>query len=182
LALKSPYQWFQIENAPRTSVPVLTGPGSDSIPVSRIEPKHSLVAKSHVEALPVTRVLIIDDDDVARELLSSTLKQAGYQVIELASAIGATRAIFEHNVDAVVVDVMLPDISGDKLARVLRENSRGQSLGIVLVSSRPVQELQELAAGARADGVVAKANVRSGLVATVTRAVERRSRRVAAPR
>lgn len=163
-------------------MPAATSTGADSIPVSHTEPKHSLVAKREVEASPATRVLIIDDDDVARELLSSTLKQAGHQVFELASAIGATRVIFEHNVDAVVVDVMLPDISGDKLARVLRENSRGQGLGIVLVSSRPVQELQELAAGAKADGVVAKANIRSGLVATVVRAVQRRSQRLAAPK
>ena len=178
----SPYQWLYIDEDSRTSIPAASRAGADSIPVSRVEPKHSLLAKKQVEASPATRVLIIDDDDVARELLSSTLKQAGHQVIELASAIGATRAIFEHNVDAVVVDVMLPDISGDKLARVLRENSRGQWLGIVLVSSRPVQELQELAAGARADGVVAKANIRSGLAATVARAVQRRAQRVAAPR
>jgi len=126
------------------------------------------------------RVLIIDDDDVARELLSSTLKQVGHQVFELATAIGATRAIFEHDVDAVVVDVMLPDISGDKLARVLRKNSRGSRLGIVLVSSRPLAELQALAQVAQADGVVPKANIRSGLGAAVTDACMRR--RSAPPR
>jgi len=34
------------------------------------------------------RILIIDDDDVARELLSGTLKQSGHHVFELATAIG----------------------------------------------------------------------------------------------
>ena len=46
------------------------------------------------------RILIIDDDDVVRELLSSTLKRGNHHVVELATAIGATRAIFEHDIDA----------------------------------------------------------------------------------
>ena len=122
------------------------------------------------------RILIIDDDDVARELLSSTLKRAGHSVFELATAIGATRAIFEHDIDAVVVDVMLPDISGDKLARVLRQNSRGPTLGIVLVSSRPIDELKALALVAQADGVVPKSNIRGGLETAITQACARRAR------
>jgi CheY-like chemotaxis protein len=120
------------------------------------------------------RILIIDDDDIARELLCSTLKRLGHEVHELATAIGATRAIFQHNIDAVVVDVMLPDISGDKLARVLRQNPRGQSLAIVLVSSRPIDELRALALVAQADGVVPKSNIRGGLEAALTQAYQRR--------
>lgn len=119
------------------------------------------------------RILIIDDDDVARELLSSTLKKGGHEVFELATAIGATRAIFQYDIDAVVVDVMLPDISGDKLARVLRNNPRGSSLGIVLVSSRPIDELRALATVAQADGVLPKSDIRSMLNSTVLQACKR---------
>ncbi len=122
------------------------------------------------------RILIIDDDDVARELLSSTLKHASHQVFELATAIGATRAIFEHDIDAVVVDVNLPDISGDKLARVLRQNPRGSALGIVLVSSRPIEELRALAMVAQADAVLSKSDIRTRLEAAVMQACQRRVR------
>jgi DNA-binding response OmpR family regulator len=122
------------------------------------------------------RILIIDDDDIARELLTSTLKRAGHEVFELATAIGATRAIFEHDIDAVVVDVNLPDISGDKLARVLRKNSRGSQLGIVLVSSLPIDELRALAMVAQADAVLSKSDIRARLEASVERACQRRVR------
>jgi DNA-binding response OmpR family regulator len=122
------------------------------------------------------RILIIDDDDIARELLCSTLKRNGHEIYELATAIGATRAIFQYNIDAVVVDVNLPDISGDKLARVLRQNPRGQSLAIVLVSSRPIEELRALALVAQADGVVPKSNIRGGLETAITQACQRRMR------
>lgn len=120
------------------------------------------------------RVLVIDDDDVARELLMSTLERGGHTVFDLPSAIGATRMIAEHQIDVVVVDVMLPDISGDKLARLLRQNPRGSKLGIVLVSSRPLHELTPLAAAADADAVVQKGQIRTHLVTTVTSAFLRR--------
>jgi DNA-binding response OmpR family regulator len=122
------------------------------------------------------RILIIDDDDIVRELLCSTLKRLGHAVYELATAIGATRVIFENAIDAVVVDVNLPDISGDKLARVLRKNSRGAALGIVLVSSLPLDELRALALVAQADSVLSKSNIRAGLEPAVMQACQRRVR------
>lgn len=115
------------------------------------------------------RVLVIDDDDIARELLASTLEADGHDVFELPSAIGASREIYRNEIDAVVLDVMMPDINGDKLARLLRGNSRGGALVIVLVSSRPLEELEGLARAAGADAVVAKEHIRKELVAALLR-------------
>lgn len=120
------------------------------------------------------KILVIDDDDIAREVLCSTLKAAGHETFELQSSIGATRCIFEQRVDAVVIDVMMPTINGDKLARVFRNNAHGDQLGIVLVSGRSTEELRPLTALAQADAIVSKVDVPRGLVAAVERAVERR--------
>jgi CheY-like chemotaxis protein len=122
------------------------------------------------------RVLVIDDDDIARELLASTLEASGHEVFALATAIGATREIFQNAIDAVVLDVMMPNINGDKLARLLRQNSRGKALAIVLVSSRPMEELRALAVSAQADAVLPKSAIRAELGETVTRACEHRAR------
>lgn len=122
------------------------------------------------------RILVIDDDDVARELISSVLDDGGHDVFELPSAIGATREIFKNAIDVVVLDVMMPDINGDKLARLLRQNSRGKNLAIILISSRPVSELRALAASASADAVVEKAKIRTQLADAIGRASEARNR------
>jgi CheY-like chemotaxis protein len=122
------------------------------------------------------RILVIDDDDIARELISSVLDDGGHDVFELPSAIGATREIFKNAIDVVVLDVMMPDINGDKLARLLRQNSRGKNLAIILVSSRPVSELRALAASASADAVVEKAKIRTQLADAIGRAAEARHR------
>jgi DNA-binding response OmpR family regulator len=127
------------------------------------------------------RVLVIDDDDIARELLVGTLEKAGHEVFQLPSAIGATREIFQHSIDAVVIDVMMPDINGDKLARVLRQNSRGKHLAIVLVSSRPLDELRALAVSAQADAMLPKSAIRSQLGDAITRACAQRARGASVP-
>lgn len=116
------------------------------------------------------RVLVIDDDDVAREFLCGTLRDAGHDVHDLPSAIGATRAIFDQNIEAVVLDVMMPSINGDKLARLLRQASKSKHLTIILVSSRPLTELNDLASSAQADAVVSKGAVRKELAQTLRRA------------
>jgi DNA-binding response OmpR family regulator len=121
------------------------------------------------------KILVIDDDDIAREVLCSTLNAAGHETFELSSSIGATRCIYEQRVDAVVIDVMMPTINGDKLARVFRNNAHGEQLGIVLVSSRSTAELESLTTLAQADEIVSKGDIRRGLVAAVERAVERRA-------
>ncbi|MDX2054890.1 MAG: response regulator [Polyangiaceae bacterium] len=123
------------------------------------------------------RILVIDDDDLARTVLSETLRNEGCDVFELPSAIGAGRLITERNIRGVVLDVMLPDIDGDKLARMLRGNAKGSDLAIILVSSRPGHELELLAVEARADGVVNKAEIEARLWPTLRTALLRRGAR-----
>lgn len=116
------------------------------------------------------RILVIDDDDIARTALVDAMEAAGHTVFELPSAIGATRAIAQHRIDTVVIDVMLPDIDGDKLARLLRSSARNSDLTILLVSGRSTEELQVLAQAAGADAIVSKADLRTKLATTVERA------------
>lgn len=123
-----------------------------------------------------SRVLLIDDDDVAREFLAELLREAGHEVFELPSPIGATRTILSEGIDAVVLDVFMPDMDGDKSAKMLRENTRLAGLAIILVSSSELRKLEEIAARVKADAVVCKADARTMLVPTVQSALRWRSR------
>lgn len=119
------------------------------------------------------KVLVIDDDDIARELLSSVLEKF-YKVFELSTSIGASRVVSQQGIDAVVLDVMMPGINGDKLAKLLRKNARGDQLAIVLVSSRPLAELEELGESADVDAVVEKREIRTQLAMAVRSACRSR--------
>lgn len=120
-----------------------------------------------------SRVLLIDDDDVAREFLASLLKDAGLEVIELPSPIGATRTILSEHIEVLVMDVFMPQMDGDKSAKMLRENPRLESLAIVLISSCDPRQLEEIATRVKADAIVPKEHAREDLVAAVNRLLRR---------
>jgi two-component system OmpR family response regulator len=71
-------------------------------------------------AAPV-RVLGVDDEPSLAELLSSVLRYEGWDVQTAADGLGAVRAAREFKPDAVVLDVMLPDIDGLEVLRRLRQ-------------------------------------------------------------
>src|SRR6266571_2709849 len=65
------------------------------------------------------RVLVVDDEPSLAELLASVLRYEGFQIRTAGDGLGAVRAAREFRPDAVVLDVMLPDLSGlEVLARL----------------------------------------------------------------
>lgn len=121
------------------------------------------------------RVLVIDDDEVARELLGSELEKVGFEVLSLPSPIGASRLIQANDVGAVVLDVMMPAMSGDRLATLLRQNKRFSNVAVVLVSGKGAAELGALALAVGADAVVSKSEIRQTLAQSVIKAMRARA-------
>ncbi|MEU4830118.1 response regulator transcription factor [Streptosporangium sp. NPDC023615] len=67
------------------------------------------------------RLLVVDDEPVVRELLSATLRFAGYTVGSAATGAEALEAAWHEPPDLVLLDVMLPDMDGFEVIRRLRE-------------------------------------------------------------
>jgi len=67
-------------------------------------------------------VLVVDDDETMREVLTVRLENWGYRVTTVADAAGARRAIEKHDPDVVLADVVLPGMSGIELLRLLKED------------------------------------------------------------
>lgn len=104
-------------------------------------------------------VLVIDDSDISRAEMTRILEDAGLEVVGLASPIGATRVMLGGNVRAVVIDIEMPSLRGDRLAALFRGNPRMDGIGVVLVSGEKSEELSRLAIEARADEAVSKASL-----------------------
>jgi CheY-like chemotaxis protein len=113
------------------------------------------------------QVLVIDDDDIARESMIELLRGEGHGVAGLPSPIGATKRILSYKVDVVVIDVMMPSIRGDKLAALVRKNPRLKHVGVVLVTGASGEELADLAGDVNAAAVVEKRNIHSELASAV---------------
>jgi len=67
------------------------------------------------------RLLVVDDNEDAGQMLGMYLEMAGYQVTVVQSARAALEAVRTHTPDVCLLDIGLPDIDGNELARQLRQ-------------------------------------------------------------
>ncbi|GAB2918941.1 response regulator transcription factor [Streptomyces mayteni] len=75
------------------------------------------------------RLLLVEDEPTLRELLSASLRLAGFEVIAVETGGQALEAVREQRPDLIVLDVLLPDVDGFEVARRLRERPSGHGHG-----------------------------------------------------
>ena len=128
-----------------------------------------------VDAAP-SRVLVVDDEPMVREVVGRYLEREGYVVSEAVDGPGALAAVDAFHPDLVVLDVMLPGRSGFDVLRTLR--GRGDAAPpIILLTARVEESDRVLGLELGADDYVVKPFSPRELVARV-RTVLRRARRV----
>jgi len=84
----------------------------------------------------MTKVLVVEDDSAIQELLAFALAQSGYGVEQARSAEIALASIKRELPDVVVLDWMLPGMTGLAMARRLRSDHRTRALPIIMVTAR----------------------------------------------
>ena len=82
------------------------------------------------------RVLIVDDEPDIVELLEYNLRQAGYEVVTAADGGAALAAIREQIPDLVLLDLMLPDMSGTEVCRQLKKDPLTEATPIMMLTAR----------------------------------------------
>ena len=126
---------------------------------------------------PEARLLVVDDEPNIRDLLASSLRFAGFEVVTAADGNGALKAAQAEGAepDLIVLDVMLPDMDGFTVARRLRE--RDVTTPILFLTARDdmADKVQGLTVGG--DDYVTKPFGLEEVVARI-RAILRRTRAV----
>ena len=85
------------------------------------------------------RLLVVDDAPDTREVLHRNLTSRGYDVITATSGVEAVAKASRENPDAVLLDVLMRDMNGFQVCRLLTSNESTQHIPIVLVSSKTQQ-------------------------------------------
>jgi len=81
------------------------------------------------------KVLIIDDDSLARKILVKALEKMGHVTIQSGNGKHAWETIYENDdIGLVVTDLMMPDMDGRELLQILRGNQAFASLPVLMVS------------------------------------------------
>ncbi|HKO46283.1 MAG TPA: response regulator [Polyangiaceae bacterium] len=120
-------------------------------------------------------ILVIDDNAVVLEVTRSTLEQAGFRVVTRDRASGAVVAVLHERPDLVLLDVNMPNMTGDSLADVLGRTRATRGTLIVLYSSLPANALRIKAMAAGAHGFIQKTGAQAELVRQVRAFLEQDS-------
>lgn len=81
-------------------------------------------------------ILVVDDEEDIRDMLLMVLENAGMNATAVATAEEAQQSLAQTAVDLLVLDWMLPGISGIEMAKRLKKDSRFNSLPIILLTAK----------------------------------------------
>jgi DNA-binding response OmpR family regulator len=84
----------------------------------------------------MTRVVIADDDADIRDLVSFKLQTAGYEVEAYSDGEAALAAVLDDVPDLVLLDVMMPRMTGTEVCAELRRNKSTAEVPIILLTAR----------------------------------------------
>jgi len=79
-------------------------------------------------------ILVVDDEENMRNLLRQELSEAGYQVVEAADGIEALARARQERPDLIILDVMMPGISGFDVTSVLKADQATADIPILILS------------------------------------------------
>lgn len=95
-------------------------------------------------------ILIADDDFSSRHITGAILAKQGYELIQKPNGREALACLEERDVDVVLLDVMMPGLTGFEVCRRLKANERTRRIPVILLTALDGQDhlLEGLAAGA----------------------------------
>ena len=97
-------------------------------------------------------VLVVDDGDMTRQMIVMFLKISGIEAAEAENGVDALEKIAVQKPDAIILDVMMPEMDGITMCKKLRRNPATATIPVLMLSGRSQlgAELDGLEAGANA--------------------------------
>ena len=129
--------------------------------------------------LPVSHVLVVDDDDGVRRIFARVLLRAGFQVTEAADGTTALALMARQRFDVILSDIAMPGLSGMQLVQAVRE--RGHTIQVVLATGNPTLETAMRAGALGVVHYLTKPVEHSLLVEVIRKAAELQRRLPANP-
>lgn len=84
----------------------------------------------------MARILVIEDEEDIQAVLDYNLRQAGHEVVVKGTGTDGLRAARERRPDLILLDLMLPDISGTEICKALKKGAETRNVPVVMVSAR----------------------------------------------
>lgn len=102
------------------------------------------------------RILVVDDEEDALDLIDFNLKQAGYLVSRAKNGSEAIDVTKRESPDLIVLDLMLPEVDGLEVCRVLRRNEETSRIPIIMLTAKAAEMDRVIGLEVGADDYVTK--------------------------
>lgn len=109
--------------------------------------------------IQVSTILIIDDDRVTARVYQTLLQRAGHKVQIAYDAASGLKEFERLRPDGVLLDLIIPDLSGIEILQHIRASPNGATVPVVVYTNAAVPELVENATKAGATRIFAKADL-----------------------
>lgn len=120
-------------------------------------------------------ILLVEDEPAIQELIAANLTRSGHHVVRSSDAETAQRLLRDALPDLVLLDWMLPGMSGIELARRLRSEERTRTIPIIMLTARGEEQDKVLGLEIGADDYITKPFSPRELVARIKAVLRRRS-------
>jgi len=84
----------------------------------------------------MARILVIEDERALRDVVAYNLRRAGYEVLEASTAAEGLALVRGSRPDLVLLDLMLPDLSGTEVCKAVRADSSLAHVRIIMLTAR----------------------------------------------
>jgi len=121
------------------------------------------------------RILVVDDERPIREMLVFNLGRAGYTVQPVGNGREARAAIADNFPDIILMDWMLPDISGLELTRELKRDPAMREIPVIMVTARAEEDDRVTGLDGGADDYIVKPFSNRELLARIRATLRRAS-------
>ncbi len=82
-------------------------------------------------------VLLVEDDESVRQLVKATMATTDYEVIEAKDGLEGLLLMEMHKPDAVILDLMMPDVGGERMLAQLRATPETKRTPVVIITGKP---------------------------------------------
>jgi len=113
------------------------------------------------------RILAVDDSKTMRDMVSFTLKGAGYEVMVADDGVNALSALKGEEVDLIITDINMPNMNGIELVQNLRGDPRFRATPILILTTESDDGIKQQGRAAGATGWIVKPFVPEKLLKVV---------------
>jgi CheY-like chemotaxis protein len=122
------------------------------------------------------RVLVVEDNVKAVELLATALQAEGYRVLRAYGGAEAIRVAHSARPDLVILDLMMPEVSGFEVVRALRDSEQTAGIPILVLSAKDLSAEDRARLNGAVRAIIMKSNFNRGeLLAELRRALPQRA-------